>query len=81
MLKYIKDENGQAACPINGALYGLFFSAKVLKTGELPPTSPFGDVRMRIPAEDLLNPLKHNMYFADFCEFYFYKHSTLINDL
>ncbi|KAE9555574.1 hypothetical protein FO519_001245 [Halicephalobus sp. NKZ332] len=66
MLKYIKDENGQSACPINGALYGLFFSAKVLKNGELPPTNPFGDIRMRIPAEDLLDPTKHNMYFADF---------------
>lgn len=43
MRKYIKDDNGQAANPINGMIYGLFFSARLLANGTLPPSSPFGN--------------------------------------
>uniref|UniRef100_A0A914CGC7 Phytanoyl-CoA hydroxylase-interacting protein-like C-terminal domain-containing protein n=1 Tax=Acrobeloides nanus TaxID=290746 RepID=A0A914CGC7_9BILA len=63
---YIKDNNGQAASPINGEIHGLFFSAKLAPDGTLPNTSPFGDVRMILPAMSLLDPARINMYFADF---------------
>lgn len=69
MMKYIKDENGQAASPINGAIYGLFFSARLLPFGALPPSSPFGNIRMSLPAEVLLDPDRVNFYFSDFCKF------------
>lgn len=44
----------------------MFFSAKTLGDGSLPPTSPFGDIRMVIPALTLLDPNRINMYFCDF---------------
>ncbi|KAE9555694.1 hypothetical protein FO519_001046 [Halicephalobus sp. NKZ332] len=66
MIKYIKDENGQAASPINGAIYGLFFSARLLPSGALPSSSPFGNIRMSLPAEVLLHPDRVNFYFSDF---------------
>ncbi|KAI1722747.1 PAS domain-containing protein [Ditylenchus destructor] len=39
MRKYLKDENGHVASPINGEIKGLFFSARLIN-GKLPPTSP-----------------------------------------
>uniref|UniRef100_A0AC35FP48 Phytanoyl-CoA hydroxylase-interacting protein-like C-terminal domain-containing protein n=1 Tax=Panagrolaimus sp. PS1159 TaxID=55785 RepID=A0AC35FP48_9BILA len=66
MRKYIKDDNGQAANPTNGMIFGLFFSARLLPNGTLPPSSPFGNVRMTLPAEVLLDPERVNMYFSDF---------------
>uniref|UniRef100_A0A7E4UMJ7 PHYHIP_C domain-containing protein n=1 Tax=Panagrellus redivivus TaxID=6233 RepID=A0A7E4UMJ7_PANRE len=66
MHKYIKDENGQAANPINGNIHGLFFSARLMPDGSLPPTSPFGNVRMCIPANFLLDPDRVDLYFCDF---------------
>ncbi|CAB3408008.1 unnamed protein product [Caenorhabditis bovis] len=66
MAKYVKDENGQPGNLINGKLHGLFFSARLLKNLTLPPSSPFGNVRMCIDAFFLLNPKQHNFYFADF---------------
>uniref|UniRef100_A0A914ZB85 Phytanoyl-CoA hydroxylase-interacting protein-like C-terminal domain-containing protein n=1 Tax=Panagrolaimus superbus TaxID=310955 RepID=A0A914ZB85_9BILA len=66
MRKYIKDDNGQAANPTNGMIFGLFFSARLLANGTLPPSSPFGNVRMSLPAEVLLDPERINMYFSDF---------------
>uniref|UniRef100_A0A915DDH4 Uncharacterized protein n=1 Tax=Ditylenchus dipsaci TaxID=166011 RepID=A0A915DDH4_9BILA len=66
MKPYLKDNNGQSACPINGVLHGLFFSARLKDNGQLPHSSPFGEVRMQVPVEKLLNGDKVNMYFSDF---------------
>lgn len=66
MEKYLKDNNGQAASSINGAISGLFFSARLSPDGSLPTHSPFGNVRMRIQAFHLLDPTRINMYFSDF---------------
>ncbi|VDN92280.1 unnamed protein product [Brugia pahangi] len=66
MEKYMKDNNGQAASSINGAISGLFFSARLLPDGSLPTHSPFGNVRMLVPAMTLLDPSRVNMYFCDF---------------
>ncbi|VDN02743.1 unnamed protein product [Thelazia callipaeda] len=66
MEKYVKDNNGQAASSINGAISGLFFSARLLPDGNLPTHSPFGNVRMLVPAMTLLDPSRVNMYFCDF---------------
>nr|CAD2170380.1 unnamed protein product [Meloidogyne enterolobii] len=63
---YLKDSNGQAACPLNQNIEGLFFSAKTNPDGSLPNSSPFGDVRMVLPAHNLLDPQRVNLYFADF---------------
>ncbi|VDK46954.1 unnamed protein product [Anisakis simplex] len=82
MEKYLKDNNGQAASSINGAIsgskslfldftnpaiiLGLFFSARLLPDGSLPSHSPFGNVRMLVPAITLIDPSRINMYFSDF---------------
>ncbi|CAI2322552.1 unnamed protein product [Caenorhabditis sp. 36 PRJEB53466] len=66
MQKYIKDDNGQPGNLINGKINGLFFSARLLPDLTLPQFSPFGNVRMIINAFPLLNPERHNFYFADF---------------
>ena len=81
METYKKDYNGQAANPINDVikgmndlivpnynfdLSGLFFSVRTLSDGSLPPGSPFGEIRMVLPATTLLNPHLINMYFCDF---------------
>ncbi|VDK79523.1 unnamed protein product [Litomosoides sigmodontis] len=58
MEKYMKDNNGQAASSINGAISGLFFSARLLPDGSLPTHSPFGNVRMLVPAMTLLDPTR-----------------------
>ncbi|CAD5205548.1 unnamed protein product [Bursaphelenchus okinawaensis] len=65
MEKYIKDDNGHSASPINGKLRGLFFSAEKVD-GKLPNSSPFGDVRITIPADQLIKPHFVNLYFVDF---------------
>ncbi|CAJ0954941.1 unnamed protein product, partial [Mesorhabditis belari] len=65
MEPYAKDNNGQPSNAINGAISGLFFSARLFH-GELPPSSPFGDRRLRVEAPFLLDTRKHTMYFADF---------------
>uniref|UniRef100_A0A914WWF9 Phytanoyl-CoA hydroxylase-interacting protein-like C-terminal domain-containing protein n=1 Tax=Plectus sambesii TaxID=2011161 RepID=A0A914WWF9_9BILA len=66
MEKYLKDNNGQAASSINGVISGLFFSARLLPDGSLPLQSPFGDIRMVIPAPTILDPGRVRMYFSDF---------------
>ncbi|MCP9265944.1 Phytanoyl-CoA hydroxylase-interacting protein-like [Dirofilaria immitis] len=73
MEKYMKDNNGQAASSINGAIsvcagyiYRSIFSARLLPDGSLPTHSPFGNVRMLVPAMTLLDPARVNMYFCDF---------------
>jgi hypothetical protein len=66
MQTYLKDNNGQAASPINGALKGLFFTARTYPNKTLAVTSPFGKERMIVSAVKLLNPERVNYYFADF---------------
>ncbi|KAI1732486.1 phytanoyl-CoA hydroxylase-interacting protein-like [Ditylenchus destructor] len=66
MEKYIKDNNGQAASPVNAEIYGLFFTARSLSDGSMVTTSPFGDFRMKIPAKKLLDPERVNYYFSDY---------------
>ena len=66
METYDKDENGDQASAINGAIKGLFFAAKVDKNTGLPPeSSPFGDTRLNIPLYRLMHT-ESNIYFADF---------------
>uniref|UniRef100_A0A914PT01 Phytanoyl-CoA hydroxylase-interacting protein-like C-terminal domain-containing protein n=1 Tax=Panagrolaimus davidi TaxID=227884 RepID=A0A914PT01_9BILA len=66
MKVYTKDESGHSASPINSKLDGLFFYAKLNFNGTFPEMSPFGDTRWFIRAENLFNPEKHRLYFADF---------------
>ena len=62
----LKNENGDPASPINGCIEGIFLGASVdWRTGNLPETSPFGDVRFHIPIERLYGDY-FNLYFADF---------------
>ncbi|KAI1733131.1 phytanoyl-CoA hydroxylase-interacting protein-like [Ditylenchus destructor] len=72
--KYIKDNGGHSASPINGQIYGLFFFARTMADGSLPLTSPFGDIRIRLKAPILLDPNRVNMYF---CDFYCFCHDWL----
>jgi hypothetical protein len=79
MVKYIKDDNGHQASPINrkrfivklkflnvsGELRGLFFSAH-LQNDVFPQYSPFGDRRFFVDATKILIPENVNLYFADF---------------
>lgn len=65
MQKYIKDDNGHSASPINGELRGLFFSGRLI--GEnFPSKSPFGDKRFFVNARHVILPEAVNIYFADF---------------
>uniref|UniRef100_A0A1I8AIL2 PHYHIP_C domain-containing protein n=1 Tax=Steinernema glaseri TaxID=37863 RepID=A0A1I8AIL2_9BILA len=66
MRPYLKDNNGQAASPINGAIQGIFFATRLLADGSIPPASPFGEVRMLVPAFAMLNPDIMNFYFSDY---------------
>lgn len=45
---------------------GLFFSARTLADGMIPPSSPFGDIRMIVPAITLLDPNRVSLFFCDF---------------
>lgn len=64
MAAYAKDNSGDRASPMNGQINGLFFMAKNIK-GKPPWDSPFGEVRIQIPAKVLLG-MAPNLYFADF---------------
>jgi len=66
MARYMKDRNGHPGSVINGQMEGLFFSGFRLPNGKLPGGSCFGDVRFSLSASILLNPYRHNLYFADF---------------
>jgi len=62
----LKNDNGDPASPINGCIGGIFLGVGVnWKTGNLPETSPFGDVRFHIPIAHLYAGY-FNLYFADF---------------
>ena len=60
-----KDGSGDPRSPINLQQYfkGLFFCA-TLWNGDLPTTSPYGPVRLKIPSSTMLN--NKRIYFADF---------------
>lgn len=81
MTKYIKNDGGDQASPLNRAIQGLFFSAFFLKTPDgqfiLPPDSPFGDQRFHVAVPFFLNS-KNNLYFADFFCHYTNHHVTLV---
>ena len=63
---YLKDNNGDPGCPINGQIEGLFFAVRPdPETGLIPEISPFGNTRVIIPIRKLLNTHVH-LYFADF---------------
>lgn len=81
MTKYIKNDGGDQASPLNRAIQGLFFSA-LLKTtpngrAVVPPYSPFGDQRLHVAVSFFLNP-SNNLYFADFFCHYKNHHITLV---
>ena len=67
MKPYIKSMTGDPKCPINGRINGLFFMGRTNRynTSELPPVSPYGEMRFVIPAHRLFDSQK-NLYFSDF---------------
>jgi len=65
MKSYLKDASGDLRSPINGEIFGLFFCANVTYSGYPFPKSPFGDTRLLIRTEEVLE-LTPNMFFADF---------------
>ncbi len=76
---YIKDENGDPLCPINGQINGLFFAVRPNpKTKQLPTESFFGGMRICLPVQDLFK--SHlRFYFADFwCHNQKAHHVTLV---
>lgn len=81
MKRYMKNDGGDQASPLNRAIPGLFFSAFYLKTPDgqliLPPDSPFGDQRFHVAVPFFLNS-KNNLYFADFYCHYTNHHVTLV---
>ncbi len=67
MKTYLKDDNGDPACPITGQLKGLFFSCNGnSQTAEPLPTSPFGTQRLVVPAGIFMFHPATCLYFADF---------------
>jgi len=64
MKAYLKDASGDLRAPINGEISGLFFMS-IVKDGEPQPKSPFGDTRLLVRVDILLD-LAPNVYFADF---------------
>ncbi|ELU14416.1 hypothetical protein CAPTEDRAFT_229026 [Capitella teleta] len=68
MQTYLKDNNGDPRCPINGNLKGLHFAANVDYITRKPKVpSPYGNRRLKVPALDLIKKCP-NLYFADmFC--------------
>ena len=67
MRTYLKDDNGDPACPISGQLKGLFFSCNGNPhTAEPLSTSPFGTRRLVVPAAHFMLRYNTCLYFADF---------------
>ena len=63
---YIKDNNGDPGCPINGQIDGLFFAVRPEpRTIEMPHESLFGDTRIYMPVQKLIQQ-ETKFYFADF---------------
>ena len=66
MYSYSKNFGGDEGSTLNGRINGLFFSTFVHPTTGLPlQSSYFGDTRITIPFEVLIND-ESNMYFSDF---------------
>lgn len=64
---YIKDNSGHSENLINGKINGLFFSGRLRSSGsKFPISSPFGGLRLKVDCTSILDPKKHNFYFADF---------------
>lgn len=81
MTKYMKNDGGDQASPLNRAIRGLFFSALLKMTPNkhtvVPPCSPFGNQRLHVEASFFLNQ-SNNLYFADFFCHYTNHHITLV---
>jgi hypothetical protein len=66
MQTYIKDNNGDPRSPINERLHGLHFSVNIeFSTGKPMHYSVYGNTRLCIPAEAMMDACP-NVYFADF---------------
>ena len=75
---YIKDNNGDPGCPINGQIKGLFFAVRTEpSTKEVPNVSPFGERRIILPIDKLVKS-NARLYFADFWCHYTYHYVTLV---
>lgn len=78
MIPYMKDFNGDQRSAINGNLKGLFFGCGLDRKRRQPPHfSYFGDERLLVNADVLLNFTK-KLYFADFYCHYQYHYATLV---
>uniref|UniRef100_A0A7E4V5I0 PHYHIP_C domain-containing protein n=1 Tax=Panagrellus redivivus TaxID=6233 RepID=A0A7E4V5I0_PANRE len=66
METYVKDSSGHPRNHINGKLNGLFFCVNISGYSSLPACSPYGDKRLCLPAQQLLDPTVVNLYFCDF---------------
>ena len=58
-----KNSDGDPGCPITNRLNGIEFY--VGQKNLLPRNSPFGDTRLVIPLDRLINHSSYNLYFAD----------------
>ena len=75
---YIKDNNGDPGCPINGQIKGLFFAVRPEPdTMEVPDVSPFGERRITLPIDQLITS-DTRLYFADFWCHYKHHWVTLV---
>lgn len=80
MTRYMKNDGGDQASPINRAIQGLFFSACFKTDGRsiFPPLySPFGDQRLHVTMRFFHN-INFKLYFADFFCHSFNHHVTLV---
>ena len=75
---YIKDNNGDPGCPINGQIDGLFFGVRP-HPGKMaiPDKSPFGERRIILPIDELVKS-NARLYFADFWCHYNTHYVTLV---
>nr|XP_022336346.1 phytanoyl-CoA hydroxylase-interacting protein-like isoform X2 [Crassostrea virginica]XP_022336347.1 phytanoyl-CoA hydroxylase-interacting protein-like isoform X2 [Crassostrea virginica]XP_022336348.1 phytanoyl-CoA hydroxylase-interacting protein-like isoform X2 [Crassostrea virginica] len=81
MTKYLKNNGGDQASPLNRSIQGLFFSAHYKYSPDgwpyLPERSPFGDQRLHVALPFFVNA-NTNLYFADFFCHYKNHHVTLV---
>ena len=79
MTKYMKNNGGDQASPLNRSIQGLFFSAYYKYDGcpYLPEDSPFGDQRLHVALPFFIHK-SNNLYFADFFCHYTNHHVTLV---
>lgn len=70
MKPILKDNAGDPNCPINEKVKGIWLSATLYPWDSdnpeaLPSNSPFGNTRIQIPVERMIDKFKH-LYFSDF---------------